>query len=97
MPAARNSAAKLGKYIAGLDKKTMKRFLQMINTDDLAKTVKDMDGKVQIKVFNHLKERSAFLLLEAIEQMGSIEDNEIVESQNKVIAIMSELKDQRRN
>ncbi len=97
MPAARNSAAKLGNYIARLDKKTMKRFLQMINTDDLAKTVKDMDGKVQIKVFNHLKERSAVLLLEAIEQMGSIEDNEIVESQNKVIAIMSELKDQRLN
>jgi hypothetical protein len=97
MPAARNSAAKLGNYIARLDKKTMKRFLQMINTDDLAKTVKDMDGKVQIKIFNHLKERSAVLLLEAIEQMGSIEDNEIVESQNKVIAIMSELKDQRLN
>ena len=65
--------------------------------DDLAKTIKDMDGKVQIKVFNHLKERSAILLLETIEQMGSIQHDEIVESQNKVIAIMSELKDPERN
>ena len=95
MPAATDSSAKLGKFIAKLDKKTMKRFLQIINTDDLAKTVKDMDGKVQIKVFDHLKERSAFLLLEAIEQMASAEPHEIVEAQNKVVAIMSELKDQR--
>ena len=97
MPAAKNSSAKLGKYIARLDKKTMKRFLQIINMDDLAKTIKDMDGRVQIKVFDHLKERSAILLLEAIEQMGSIEHDEIVESQNKVIAIMSELKNAERN
>ncbi len=96
-PAAGNSSAKLGKYIARLDKKTMKRFLQIINMDDLAKTIKDMDGKVQIKVFNHLKERSGLLFLEAIEQLDSVEHDEIVESQNKVIAIMSELKDPRRN
>ena len=97
IPAAGNSSSKLGKYIARLDKKTMKRFLQIINMDDLAKTIKDMDGKVQIKVFKHLKERSGLLLLEAIEQMSSIEHDEIVESQNKVIAIMSELDDPRRN
>jgi flagellar motor switch protein FliG len=94
MPAATNSSAKLGKIIARLDKKTIKRFLQIINMDDLAKTVKDMDGKVQIKVFNHLTDRGALLLLEAIEQMDSIEHHEIVEARNKVVAIMSELKDQ---
>ena len=97
MPAAGNSSAKLGKYIARLDKHTMKRFLQIINMDDLAKTIKDMEGKVQIKVFNHLKERSALLLLEAIEQTSAAEHDEIIESQNKVIAIMSELKDPSRN
>jgi len=94
--AATNSSAKLGKIIAGLDQKAMKRFLQIINMDDLAKTVKDMDGKVQIKVFKYLPQRGASLLLEAIEQMGSIEHHEIVESQNKVVTIMSELKDQGR-
>lgn len=97
MPAAGNSSSQLGKMIARLDKETMKRFLQIINMDDLAKTVKDMDGRVQIKVFKHLKERSAFLLLEAIEQAGSVAHDEIVESQHKVHAIMSELKDPGRN
>jgi flagellar motor switch protein FliG len=53
-----------------------------------------MDGKVQIKIFNHLPDRGASLLLEAVEQMDSIQHHEIVEAQNKVVAIMSELKDQ---
>jgi flagellar motor switch protein FliG len=37
--------------------------------------------------------RGASLLLEAVEQMDSIQHHEIVEAQNKVVAIMSELKD----
>jgi hypothetical protein len=96
MPAAMNSAAKLGKIIAKLDTKTIKRFLQTINMDDLARAIKDMNGSVQIKIFKHLTERGALLLLDAIEQADSIEDHEIVEAQNKVVVIMSELKDQGR-
>lgn len=94
--AARNSSAKLGNIIAKLDGKAIKRFLQIIHIDDLAKTVKDMDGKAQIKIFDHLPERGALMLLEAIEQMHSIEHHEIVEAQSKFVAIMSELKDQGR-
>jgi Mg/Co/Ni transporter MgtE len=93
-PAATNSSAKLGKIIARLDKKAITHFLKIIHIDDLAKTVKAMDGKVQIKIFNHLPDRGASLLLETVEQMDSIEHHEIVEAQNKVVAIMSELKDQ---
>jgi hypothetical protein len=36
------------------------------------------------------------MLFEAIEQMDSVERHEIVEAQNKFIAIMSELRDQGR-
>lgn len=93
-PAATNSSAKLGKIIVKLDEKAIKRFLQIIHIDDLAKTVKDMDGKAQIKIFNHLPDRSASILFEAIEQMDSIEHQEIVAAQNKFVAIMSELKGQ---
>jgi hypothetical protein len=95
-PAVTNSSAKLGKIIAKLDKKAIKRFLQIIHIDDLAKTVKDMDGQAQIKIFDHLPDRGASMLFEAIEQMDSIEHHEIVEAQNKFIAIMSELRDQGR-
>jgi hypothetical protein len=94
--AATNSSAKLGKIIAKLDEKAIKRFLQIIHIDDLAKTAKDMDGKAQIKIFDHLPDRGASMLFEAIEQMDSIEHHEIVEAQNKFVAIMSELRDQGR-
>lgn len=95
-PAATNSSAKLGNIIAKLNEKAIKRFLQIIHIDDLAKTVKDMDGKAQITIFNHLPDRGASMLFEAIEQMDSIAHHEIVEAQNKFVAIMSELKDQGR-
>jgi hypothetical protein len=95
-PAVTNSSAKLGNIIAKLNEKAIKRFLQIIHIDDLAKTVKDMDGQAQIKIFDHLPDRGASMLLEAIEQMDSVERHEIVEAQNKFIAIMSELRDQGR-
>jgi hypothetical protein len=95
-PAVTNSSAKLGNIIAKLDEKAIKRFLQIIHIDDLAKTVKDMDGQAQIKIFDHLPNRGASMLFEAIEQMDSVERHEIVEAQNKFIAIMSELRDQGR-
>ena len=95
-PAATNSAAKLGSIIVKLNEKAIKHFLQIIHIEDLAKTAKDMDGKAQIKIFNHLPGRSASLLFEAIEQMDSVEPGKIVEAQNKFVAIMSELREQGR-
>jgi len=93
-PAASSSSAKLGNVIANLNGKAIKQFLQVINIDDLAKAIKDMDGKVQIKVFGHLPERSASLLLESVEKMDSIEARETLQAQNKVVAIISEMRDQ---
>ncbi len=93
-PAASSSSAKLGKIIARLNGQVIKQFLQIINIDDLAKAIKDMEGKVQIKLFNHLPERSASLLLESIEQTDSIEPHEILDAQNKVVAAISGLKNQ---
>jgi len=93
-PATSSSSAKLGNIIARLNGQVIKQFLQIINIDDLAKAIKDMDGKVQTKLFNHLPERSAALLLESIEQMDSIEPHEILEAQNKVVAVISGLKNQ---
>ena len=95
-PAASSSSAKLGNIIARLNGKVIKQFLQNINIDDLAKAIKDMDGKVQIKLFSHLSAGAASLLLESVEQMDSIEPPEILEAQNRVVAIISGLKDQGR-
>ena len=93
-PATSDSSAKLGKIIAGLNGKTIKGFLQTISIEDLAKAIRDMDGKVQIKLFQHLPKRGAFLLTDALERIDAIEHHEILEAQNKVVAILSELKGQ---
>ena len=95
-PAASDSSAKLGKVIARLNGKAIKQFLQIINIEDLAKAIKDMDGKVQIKLFNLLPERGASLLLESVQQMESIGPDQVLEAQNKVVAIITELKEQGR-
>ena len=95
-PAASNSSAKLGNVIAKLNGKSVKEFLQVINIDDLAKAIKSMAGEVQIKVFEHLPDRGASLLLESIERLDSIGPQETLEAQNKVVAIISDLKDQGR-
>ena len=95
-PAATKSSAKLGNIIAKLDDKAIKGFLQIIHIEDLAKTAKDMEGKAQIKIFNHLPERGAAMLFEAIEQLNSVAPQEIVAAQNKFVAIITELRDQGR-
>ena len=95
-PAATNSAAKLGNIIAKLDENAIKRFLQIIHIEDLAKTAKEMDGKAQIKIFNHLPDRGASMLFEAIEQIDTIEPHDIVKAQDNFVSIISELKEQGR-
>lgn len=55
-----------------------------------------MDGNAQIKIFNHLPDRGALMLLEMIEQMDSIAHQEIIDAQTTFVAIMSELEDQGR-
>ena len=93
-PAASSSAAELIELLQLLRDTVIKRFLQVINLDDLAKVISDLDGDLQIKLFNHLPERGAFLLLDAIEQLNSIKPQEIHEAHDKVITVIAELKDQ---
>ena len=95
-PAATKSSAKLGNIITKLDDKAIKRFLQIIHIEDLAKTTKDMEGKAQIKIFKHLPDRGAAMLFDEIKQLNSVAPQEIVAAQNKFVAIITELRDQGR-
>ena len=92
--AGSESADRLGAEIDQLNDKDVKRFLQIVNIDDLARAIKDLEGQVQIRLFSNLPERGAKLLLEAVEHLNSVEPSEIIEAQDKVAAILSELADQ---
>lgn len=89
-------AVELSKLLESLDNTVTRQFLQTISIDDLAKVVSDLDGKVQIKLFNSLPKRGAFLVLDAIEQHGSLDAQEMEETHEKVFAILGELKEQDR-
>ena len=54
----------------------------------------ELDGGLQIKLFNNLPERGAFLLLDTVERLDSVQPLEVQEAQEKVTAILAELKDQ---
>ena len=92
--AASESAADLGELIEPLHDSVIQRFLQVINIDDLAKVIVELDGHLQIKLFNNLPERGAFLLLDTVERLNSVQPLEVQEAQEKVAAIIAELKDQ---
>lgn len=93
-PAASKSAAELGELISPLHDSVIKRFLQVITIDDLAKVIVELDGGLQIRLFNNLPERGALMLLDVVEQLNSVQPIEIQEARDKVAAILAELKDQ---
>ncbi|MGD9235393.1 MAG: FliG C-terminal domain-containing protein [Desulfobacterales bacterium] len=90
-PAASDSASKLGKLLGPLNNAALKQFLQTINIDELAKVIADLPGEVQIRLFNSLPKRGAFLVVDAIEHQGALEAQEIEEAHEKVVAIINEL------
>ena len=93
---ASKAAAELSELIDPLHDTIIRRFLQLINIDDLAKVIINLDGGVQVRVFNSLPRRGAILLLDAVEQLNSVKPHEFQKAQEKVVAILGELADQDR-
>jgi flagellar motor switch protein FliG len=93
-PAASESAAELSKLLQSLDDTATMQFLQGISTDELAKVIADLNGDVQIKLFNNLPKRGTFLMLDAIKQQNSLDAREKEEALAKVVAIINELQHQ---
>lgn len=94
--ATSKSAAELGELLEPLQDTAIKQFLQIISIDELAKVIVNLDGGLQIKLFNSLPERGALMLLDVVEQQNSIEPHEYLEAHNKVAAILEDLADQDR-
>jgi hypothetical protein len=94
--AATKEAAEISELIDPLHEENIKQFLQVINIDDLAKVIINLKGGVQVRLFSSLPQRGAILLLDAVEQLNSVEPHELQEAQEKVVAILAELTDQDR-
>lgn len=88
---------KLDELILDLDDAGMENFLMAINTGELAKSLKDMGGQAQIKLFNYLSEKAAIGLKEAFEDLDQVDDAELTRIQEMAIEIITDIRNQATN
>jgi len=85
--------SKLGHTILQLSDQSIQTCLKEISTVDLARALKGIEGKAQIKVYKNLPERSAAILQETVEHLDLMRESEMNEAQERVLLIISGLKD----
>jgi len=83
--------AKLGQTIMQLNDQSIQKCLKEISTVDLARALKGIEGKAQIRVFKNLPKRSAAILQETVEHLDLMRESEMNEAQEKVLLIISGL------
>ena len=76
-----------------LNDEEIQHCLREIGTMDLAKAFKDFSPKIQLRVFNNLPQRGAMFLREVIEQMEAVTPLDATEAQERIAAILADLKD----
>ncbi len=92
--AATPLSSKLGQTIMQLDDQSIQKCLKEVSTVDLARALKGIEGKAQIKVFKNLPKRSAAILQETVEHLDLMRESEMDEAQEKVLLIISGLEEQ---
>ena len=88
-------SANLGHTIMQLDDQSIQQCLKEVSTVDLARALKGIDGKAQIKVFKNLPKRSAAILQETVEHLDLMRESEMNEAQEKLLLVISGLVEQR--
>ncbi len=89
--AATPLSSKLGHTILQLNDQSIKQCLKEISTVDLARALKGIDGKAQIKVFKNLPKRSAAILQETVEHLDLMRESEMTEAQEKMLLVIADL------
>lgn len=84
----------LGHTIMQLDDQSIQQCLKEVSTVDLARALKGIDGKAQIKIFKHLPKRSAAILQETVEHLDLMRESEMNEAQEKLLLVISGLEEQ---
>ena len=93
--AATPLSSTLGHTIMQLDDQSIQQCLKEVSTVDLARALKGIEGKAQIKVFKNLPKRSAAILQETVEHLDLMRESEMNEAQEKLLLVISALDEQR--
>jgi flagellar motor switch protein FliG len=65
-----------------LNDQSIQQCLKEISTVDLARALKGIEGKAQIKVFKNLPKRSAAILQETVEHLDLMRESEMIGSKH---------------
>ena len=74
-----------------LDDRSIQKWLREVETQDLAKALKETDAAVQNKTFRNMSQRAAAMLREDMEFMGPIRKSDVIETQKKLMEILKRL------
>ena len=86
-----NKESGLDTIILKLNNDEIEKFLMEINTGDLAKALKSLGGKAQIRLFNNLSQKAASALVDVLDDLESIEESEMKDARDIALDILSDL------
>jgi len=79
--------------IVTLNDRAIQRVMREVDSQELAKALKNMNAEVQNKIFNNMSKRAALMLKEDMDYMGPVRLIEVEEAQQKIISIIRHLED----
>jgi flagellar motor switch protein FliG len=79
--------------ILELDNMAIQKVLREVDSQELVKALKGEKEPVKEKIFSNMSERAAQMLKDDMEYMGPIGINDVMESQEKILAIIFHLGD----
>jgi len=85
---------RLDQIILKLDDEAIEKFLMEINTGDLAKSMKCMGGKAQLRIFNNLSTKAADALREIVEELDTPDESDMASAQELALEIITDLQKQ---
>lgn len=77
-----------------IDDRSIQKWLREVETQDLAKALKETDAEVQNKIFRNMSQRAAAMLREDMEFMGPVRKRDVLETQKKLIGILKRLNEE---
>ena len=86
-----NKESGLDTIILKLNNDEIEKFLMEINTGDLAKALKSLGGKAQIRLFNNLSQKAASALADVLDDLESMEESEMKDARDIALDILSDL------
>jgi len=79
--------------ILGLDDRSLQRVIREVDSQDLAKAMKNENEEVQGRIFRNMSLRASAMLKEDIEFMGPIRMIDVKESQERIIQAIRHLEE----